>query len=162
MIADGEVLVAARARRSTISSSVALPSDQVVWRVEVAAQVAELDERRQLAAARRLELARVLAQLRRDERVAEMLVQLLLVARREDLAASRPSWTPYSETESPRLTAASRSATLWSFEPVKCWSRLPYASGGTTRRSKRRPSCETHGRLRVAAAPRPPRPTSGA
>ena len=50
---------------------------------------------------------------------------------------------PYSETDSPRRTAASRSATLWSFEPVKCWSRFPYDSGGTTRRSKRRPSCET-------------------
>ena len=36
--------------------------------------------------------------------------------------------------------AFDRNATLWSFEPVKCCSRLPYDSGGTTRRSKRRPS----------------------
>ena len=51
--------------------------------------------------------------------------------------------TPYSEMESPRRTASSRIATLWSFEPVKCWSRFPYDSGGTTRRSKRSPSAET-------------------
>ena len=48
--------------------------------MEVAAQVAELDELRQLPVARRLELARVLAQLRRDPLVAEQLVQLLLGA----------------------------------------------------------------------------------
>ena len=48
----------------------------------------------------------------------------------------------YSETERPSFTARSRSATLWSFEPVKCWSRLPYDSGGTTRRSNRSPSSE--------------------
>ena len=44
--------------------------------------------------------------------------------------------------ESPRFTAASRIATLWSFDPVKCCRRLPNDSGGTTRRSKRRPSRE--------------------
>ena len=52
-------------------------------------------------------------------------------------------WIPYSEIESLRRTASSRSATLCCFEPVKCWSRLPYDSGGTTRRSKRRPSFAT-------------------
>ena len=41
------------------------------------------------------------------------------------------------------MTAFSRSSTLWRFEPVKCWSRFPYESGGTTRRSKTSPSCET-------------------
>ena len=50
--------------------------------------------------------------------------------------------TPYSETEKPPRWASSRSATLWSFEPVKCCSRLPYDSGGTTRRSNRSPSFE--------------------
>ena len=40
-------------------------------------------------------------------------------------------------------TAASRNAMLCCCEPVKCCSRLPYESGGTTRRSKRRPSLET-------------------
>ena len=53
------------------------------------------------------------------------------------------SWMPYSEIESLRRTASSRSATLCCFEPVKWWSRLPYDSGGTTRRSKRRPSLAT-------------------
>ena len=52
-------------------------------------------------------------------------------------------WMPYSEIESLRRTASSRSATLCCFEPVKWWSRLPYDSGGTTRRSKRRPSLAT-------------------
>src|SRR3954452_9124028 len=42
--------------------------------------------------------------------------------------------------DSPRRTASSRIATLCSFEPVKCCSRLPYDSAGTTRRSKRSPS----------------------
>src|SRR3954447_17826480 len=42
--------------------------------------------------------------------------------------------------ESPRRTASSRIATLCSFDPVKCCSRLPYDSAGTTRRSKRSPS----------------------
>ena len=55
-------------------------------RVQVAAQVAQLDELRQLAVPRRLELAAVLAQLRRDEVVAEEAVQLLLGARGERLA----------------------------------------------------------------------------
>ena len=32
---------------------------------------------------------------------------------------------PYSEIENPRRWASSRIATLWLFEPVKCWSRLP-------------------------------------
>ena len=46
------------------------------------------------------------------------------------------------QAESPRRTASSRIATLCSFEPVKCCSRFPYDSGGTTRRSKRSPSLE--------------------
>ena len=61
---------------------------------------------------------------------------------RETLS-SPTSWIPYSEIESLRRTASSRRATLCCFEPVKCWSRLPYDSGGTTRRSKRRPSFAT-------------------
>ncbi len=42
---------------------------------------------------------------------------------------------PCSDTERPCLTAASRSCTLWSLEPVKCCSRFPKAAGGTIRRS---------------------------
>ena len=42
---------------------------------------------------------------------------------------------PCSETERPLPTASSRSCTLWAAEPVKCWSRLPNASGATIRRS---------------------------
>ncbi len=46
---------------------------------------------------------------------------------------------PCSETERPRATASSRSCTLWAWEPVKCWSRLPKAAGGTIRRSTEMP-----------------------
>ena len=46
--------------------------------MQIAGEIADLDERRQAALTRRLELARVLAQLRRDEVVAEMAVDLFL------------------------------------------------------------------------------------
>ena len=54
--------------------------------MEVAAEVAELDQLGQLARPRGLELARVLAQLRRDELVAQELVQLFLGRGREHVA----------------------------------------------------------------------------
>ena len=54
--------------------------------VHLAPQVAELDEHRQAPVPRRLELAAVLAQLRRDEAVAEEGVERLLVAERVHLA----------------------------------------------------------------------------
>ncbi len=47
---------------------------------------------------------------------------------------------PYSETCSPRRTAASRSCTLWALAPVKCCSTLPNWSGATTLRSTFRPA----------------------
>ena len=55
--------------------------------MQVAAHVAQLDELRQLAHARRLELARVLAQLRRDRLVAEELVDRVLLGALEDVAS---------------------------------------------------------------------------
>ena len=55
--------------------------------MHLAAQVAELDELRQLALARGADLVRSLAQLGRDGRVAEELVQLVLARVRHDLAA---------------------------------------------------------------------------
>ena len=54
--------------------------------MEVAAQVAQFHERRQLTVPRRFQLTEVLAQLRRDVLVAEELVDLLLAAGLEDLA----------------------------------------------------------------------------
>ena len=54
--------------------------------MEVAAQVAQLDQVGQLAGPRGLELAGVLAQLRRDELVAQELVQLFLGRRGEHVA----------------------------------------------------------------------------
>ena len=56
-------------------------------RVQVAADVRELDELRQLPLARRLELAAVLAQLRRDPVVAEEAVDLVFGRERVHLAA---------------------------------------------------------------------------
>jgi hypothetical protein len=55
--------------------------------VQVAAQLALLDQLRQLALACGLELTCVLAQLGRDVLVAEPLVDLLLALGREDLTA---------------------------------------------------------------------------
>ncbi len=51
------------------------------------------------------------------------------------------SSTPYSETCSPRRTAASRSAALWRAEPVKCCSRLPSCAGLAILRSTPTPEC---------------------
>ena len=58
-----------------------------MWAVEVAADVAELDQLRQLPLARRLQLAAALAQLRLDVVVAEPLVDLLLGLAKGDLVA---------------------------------------------------------------------------
>src|SRR5436309_2446133 len=55
-------------------------------RVQVAADVAQLDELRKLPAPRGLQLAGVLAQLRRDRLVAEELVHRVLVGAAEDVA----------------------------------------------------------------------------
>ena len=54
--------------------------------MEVPAQVAELDQRRQRPFARRLQLTEVLAQLRWDVLVAEKAIELFLAAGLEDLA----------------------------------------------------------------------------
>jgi hypothetical protein len=53
--------------------------------VQVAAEVAQLDQLRELAFAGRVELTGVLTELGRDELVAKMLVELLLAARLEEL-----------------------------------------------------------------------------
>ena len=54
--------------------------------VQVSTQVPGLHQRGQLALSRCFELTRVLAQLRRNERIVEPFVQLLLAARGEDFA----------------------------------------------------------------------------
>src|SRR6266498_5946256 len=55
-------------------------------RVQVAAKLRQLDELRQLAPPRRLELTRVLPELRRDRLIAEEVVERVLVLGLEDLA----------------------------------------------------------------------------
>ena len=79
----------------------------------------------QLAVPRRLELAGVLAQLRRDRARSRGTRRAPPRSRCVTTSPVSTAVTPYSEIESPRRCASSRSATLWSFEPVKCWSRLP-------------------------------------
>ena len=58
--------------------------------------------------------------------------------------------TPYSEIERPRRCASSRSATLWSFEPVKCWSRLAVVLGRHDAQVEPEALLRDDGRLRVA------------
>ena len=128
VIGDREVLVAARHRgeRHLLDRALARPPTSVVCACRSPRRSpTRSTSAGSVAAARRLELAGVLAQLGRDVLVAEELVELLLGAGGVRSRPSRPSVTPYSEIESPRRTASSRSATLCSFEPVKCWSRLP-------------------------------------
>ena len=81
MVGETEELVAARGRgtRHLLDRRLAVRRPGRVA-VHLAAEVAELDELRQVAAPGRLELAAVLAQLRRDVAVAEERVQRLLVA----------------------------------------------------------------------------------
>ena len=86
VVAEREVLVAERLRGERHLLDRRLPVRPGRVAVQVAAQVGALDELRQLALARRVELAAVLAQLGRDVRVAEVRVELLLVGSRELLA----------------------------------------------------------------------------
>src|SRR5437762_7895189 len=87
VVGDREVRIAAALRlgRHLLDRVLAVRRPARV-RVEVAAQVAQLYERRQLTLPRRFQLTEVLAQLRRDVLVAEELVDLLLAAGLEDLA----------------------------------------------------------------------------
>ena len=87
VVGDREVLVAAldRRERHLLDGVVPVRRPRRV-RVQIALELSQLDELRQRPVARRLQLAGVLAQLRRDELVAEELVQLLLVPVRDRLA----------------------------------------------------------------------------
>ena len=102
--------------------------------VQVAADLLERDQLGQLAGLGRLDLAAALAQLGLDVGQAEQLVDAGLVGEAVDLGLlpllRLVSVTPCSETERPRASARSRSWTLCSAEPVKCWSRLPNVSSG--------------------------------
>ena len=135
--------------------------------VQVAADVAELDQLRQLALARGGQLAAVLAQLRRRCTACRAARRPPPRWRRR---ASRRSRRRRSRTRSRAAracTASVRSASLCFPEPVKCWSRFPKASSGTTRRSTGMPvwvTARAPGRARASAprrsrrAPRRPRP----
>ena len=107
--------------------------------VQVAAQVADLDEPRRHEAGR--ELAAVLAQLGRRDTSGRGARRPPPRSRSAASRRSRRRGSRTRETCSPRRTAASRSATLCAVEPVKCCRRLPKLSGSTTRRSTGRPVC---------------------
>ena len=100
----------------------------------------------------RLQLAAVLAQLRRDALHAQPLVDLLLGRAGVRSRRSRRRRCRTRSRAARACTASVRSASLCLPEPVKCWSRLPNASSGTMRRSTGRPD------VRHAPA-RPPRRT---
>ena len=71
--------------------------------MEIALEMAELDELRQRSASRRLQLTGALAQLGRDELVAEELVQLLLVAMGDRLARIHDDDAVLGDREPPAL-----------------------------------------------------------
>jgi hypothetical protein len=85
--------------------------------VQVSEQVALLDQARELALLGGLDLARALAQLRRDEGQAHRPEDLFL-GRAAEPAPLR-SKTPYSESFNPIFTARMRSAMLCALLPVK-------------------------------------------
>src|SRR5437763_3737980 len=87
VVSDRVVLVSARDRTLEHLLERALAVGRPVRvRVQVAADVAQLDELRKLASPGSLQLAGVLAQLRRDRLVAEELVHRVLVGAAEDVA----------------------------------------------------------------------------
>ena len=112
--------------------------------VQVAAQVAELDEARQAAGQGRLDLAAVLAQLGLDERAGRgRRTPPSSVAKVRSSAASPVSGSPsspmrrkpFSDRLQPWSRARSRSRTLCSLEPVKWMRYVPASPGGMTMRS---------------------------
>ena len=111
--------------------------------VQVAADVLEASRASAAAHRRRAPESRPpRPRARRDPRAAPARCRRAAAARTAP-PRSRRCWvrpiasssTPYSETCSPRRTAASRSAALWRAEPVKCCSRLPSWEGLAIRRS---------------------------
>ena len=106
-----------------------------MWECRSPLDVVDLDQLRQLR-------LRGPPSARRGPRAAPARCRRSRGARRRRSSVSQSSTSPLSasvmpcsETERPRATASSRSCTLWALEPVKCWSRLPKASGATIRRS---------------------------
>ena len=85
--------------------------------VEVAAEVGELDSCGSSPCARRLELAAVLAQLRRDVVAAELLVDLLLGREGVRLAGLVVVDAVLGDVRGPAARRPSRSATLCSSSP---------------------------------------------
>src|SRR5439155_17354578 len=83
VIGDGEIVVATGLRRKhhPLERVASVRPGRV--RMQIALDVTELDELRQLALARSLELTCVLPQLGRDELVAELFVYLRLVGERQ-------------------------------------------------------------------------------
>ena len=150
VVGDRQVLVAGGERRRghLLDRGGAVGRGRVA--VQVALEVGGRDELREGA-------VRAPPRARRGPRAAPVRCRPSRAARRPPASVAQrcvipvlSSSTPYSETCRPRRTAKSRSATLCSLEPVRCWSTLPNWSGSTIRTSTLTPLCV---RIRTAFVP---------
>ena len=151
VIGDRDVLEARGPRRERHRLDVVLAVGRGRMQVQVAAEVGPRDQRGQRVALGGLDLAAMLAELRRDERQAER--------RRRCPASSAPasdspvstSNRPYSFRRRPRASARSRSAMLCAFEPVKYCSAAPLDAGFHQAEVGLQARAEQHAGLGVAA-----------
>ena len=119
VIGDGVVGVAQRRGGLQHLVERGQPVGQVRVRVQVAAEVLELQDLRQLAGDRRLDLAAILPERRLDVRQPEPLVDLLLGLGREQVSRLRRRTARTRSASGPARTASSRIRTLCALEPVK-------------------------------------------
>ena len=135
VVGDGDVLEprAAAAAGHLLERVAAVGLGRV--HVQVAAEVAARQQPRQRAAPRPLDLAAVLAQLRRHPRQAERLVDRLLGLAGDPRSSVARRTARTRSACQPRSIARSRSTMLCAFEPVKYCRAAPRLSGGTRRRS---------------------------
>ena len=117
VLGDGEVFQPERLGRQRHVAQAVVAVGGLGVRMQVAAQVGQFHQLRQASAARRLDLAAVLAQFRRDEGQADSAVAPIPRC----LPAMRfvPRNTPYSLTFRPSCCAMRRIAMLCALEPVK-------------------------------------------
>ena len=134
VVGDGDVLMAEAVRRGGHRLEVVPAVGGGRVHVQVAAQIADGDERGQRAGDRRLDFAAMLAQLGLDPRHAERLVDAFL-GLAGDLLVVVERKRPYSFSLKPRWMARSRTTMLCALEPVKYCIAAPRLSRGTSRRS---------------------------
>ena len=151
VIGDGDVAVARGARRAGHRLDVGAPVGRGRVHVEIAAQVgSRVTQARQRALFGRLDLAAVLAQLRRDRAPGRARVDPVLVRAGHRDVVVRARYRPYSFSLKPRWSARSRSAMLWAFEPVKYCSAAPRLSRAHQPQIGLEAAAQQHARLRLA------------